>query len=348
MADKGTDIFRYVDNFAKIAHVESIPVKKAVLESPLITIAIPTYKRADLLKEAIDSALKQDYDGTYEGLVVDNNPERGDETELLLRSYAAYAHVSYYKNAENVGMFGNWNRLYELAQGTWVVMLHDDDMLCADYLRKMTAVLEDGCGLIACKYSKLQDGVLGRPKHTSSSVSPVALIDFAWGNCIGAPVGVLMHRGKVLEQGGFNDVYYPAADYYCFAQMAKAYPAYMVNEQLSIYRMECNASFRTEVLDGFMRANYAISNAIWRMCEIPPMVRKSIEVCRIKKQVKSLRRNWRRDYCCSEIPVTRNPFVYWFSYFVYKTLYLNLIRYRKYRQRRYYVVPEISEREGGR
>ena len=131
-------------------------------------------------------------------------------------------------------------------------------------------------------------------------------------------------------------------------QMAKAYPAYMVNEQLSIYRMECNASFRTEVLDGFMRANYAISNAIWRMCEIPPMVRKSIEVCRIKKQVKSLRRNWRRDYCCSEIPVTRNPFVYWFSYFVYKTLYLNLIRYRKYRQQRYYVVPEISEREGGR
>ena len=66
MMDKHTDFFKYIDNFAKIAHVVSVPVKNPEMESPLVTIAIPTYKRADLLKEAIDSALNQDYDETYE------------------------------------------------------------------------------------------------------------------------------------------------------------------------------------------------------------------------------------------------------------------------------------------
>ena len=336
MIDKHTDFFQYIDNFAKIAHVVSVPVKKAILESPLVTIAIPTYKRADLLKEAIDSALNQDYEGIYEVMVVDNNPQREDETELLMRSYSVYAHVSYYKNSENVGMFGNWNRLYELAQGKWVVMLHDDDMLCRDYLKKIIPLLNDECGMIACKYRKLQNGILGKSKHVSPYVSSIALIDFAWGNCIGAPVGVLMDRNKVLGLGGFDDSYYPASDYYFFVKMAKEYPAYMVNEQLSIYRMECNASFRKEVLDGFMKTNYYLSNVIWEICKIPSYLSKIVQVCRIKKQIKSLRRNWNKDYYCTEIPSTGNLLKYWGAYFVYKVLYMNLIRYRKYRKQRYY------------
>lgn len=336
MIDKHTDCFKYIDNFAKIAHVVSMPIKKAVLESPLVTIAIPTYKRADLLKEAIDSALNQDYEGIYEVMVVDNNPQRGDETEQLMCSYSEYANISYYKNSENVGMFGNWNRLYELAQGKWVAMLHDDDMLCRDYLRKMTSLLDEECGMIACKYRKLQNGIMGKPKHVSSFVSSIALIDFAWGNCIGAPVGVLMNRNKVLDLGGFDDSYYPASDYYFFVKMAKEYPTYMVNEQLSIYRMECNASFKKEVLDGFMKANYHLSNVIWNICRIPSFLSKSVQVCRIKKQIKSLRRNWNQDYCCVEIPSTNNQLMYWGSYFVYKVLYMNLVRYRKFRKQKYY------------
>ena len=35
---------------------------------------------------------------------------------------------------KNIGMIGNWNRLYTLARGEWVVMLHDDDLLYNDYL----------------------------------------------------------------------------------------------------------------------------------------------------------------------------------------------------------------------
>ena len=62
-------------------------------------------------------------------MVVDNNPERECETEQLLREYKAIPNLFYYKNTENVGMTGNWNKLFELSQTNFVVMLHDDDLI---------------------------------------------------------------------------------------------------------------------------------------------------------------------------------------------------------------------------
>ena len=50
MIDKNTDFFKYVDNFAKIEHIPSVTIFESSLDYiPKITIAIPTYKRVDLL-----------------------------------------------------------------------------------------------------------------------------------------------------------------------------------------------------------------------------------------------------------------------------------------------------------
>ena len=55
------DIFKIVDNITPLRDIESIRVFKNKLDhTPFFTIAIPTYKRAGLLKEAIDSALNQE------------------------------------------------------------------------------------------------------------------------------------------------------------------------------------------------------------------------------------------------------------------------------------------------
>jgi len=135
MIDQHTDFFEYVDNFAKTAHIPSIPIFESNLDYiPDITIAIPTYKRADLLKEAIDSAINQIDYTNYDIIVVDNNPERGCETEKLMMTYSNNPMISYYKNADNLGMVGNWNRLFTLAKGKYVVMLHDDDLLLPTFL----------------------------------------------------------------------------------------------------------------------------------------------------------------------------------------------------------------------
>ena len=121
--------------------MESICIIRPKIENPIYTIAIPTYKRTNLLKEAIESALDQSYTGAYDIIVVDNNPDRDDETELMMKGYSDNFRIGYYKNSVNLGMTGNWNRLYELARGKYVVMLHDDDLLYDYYLSIMDKFL---------------------------------------------------------------------------------------------------------------------------------------------------------------------------------------------------------------
>ena len=96
---------------------------------PLVSIVIPTYKRVSTLRETLDSAIRQTGNHNYEILVVDNNPERGDETELLMAEYVSVKNLLYFKNTANIGMAGNWSRCSELAHGEWVVLIHDDDLL---------------------------------------------------------------------------------------------------------------------------------------------------------------------------------------------------------------------------
>ena len=85
MTNNQVDYFSYVNCFSKTEKIHSILIKQDDIKISNITIAIPTYKRNGNLKEAVESSLNQmGFDETYQVLVVDNNPERNDETEKLI------------------------------------------------------------------------------------------------------------------------------------------------------------------------------------------------------------------------------------------------------------------------
>lgn len=91
-----------------------------------------------MLEEALLSAINQNsVNFDYEIIVVDNEPYKngGTETSNLMEKYKDIPNFIYYRNEENLGMFGNWNRCIELARGEWVTLLHDDDLLIPNYLK---------------------------------------------------------------------------------------------------------------------------------------------------------------------------------------------------------------------
>lgn len=136
------DIFKIVDNITPLRDIESIRVFKNKLDhTPFFTIAIPTYKRAGLLKEAIDSALNQEGFEDFNVIVCDNNPERNDETEMLMKLYKDNPKVTYYKHTQNVGMAGNWNKCALLSDSDKIVLLHDDDIIYPNALKIMCSCL---------------------------------------------------------------------------------------------------------------------------------------------------------------------------------------------------------------
>ena len=103
-----------------------------------VTVGIPTFNRAALLREAIESVLAQTH-GEFRLLVSDNAST--DETPDVLASFSD-PRLDYVRATENVGMIGNFNRLLALADTELVMLLPDDDRLYPDYLRCVVDVMQ--------------------------------------------------------------------------------------------------------------------------------------------------------------------------------------------------------------
>ena len=136
------DYFACEDNFIKTKDLPTDLVQGRFRdEPPRFTIVIPTYNKPALLELAVRSALAQSGDD-YQILVADDEGRPGEDTGTarLMRSMAD-ERLIYCANRQNLGLFANWNRCFELAQSEWVVMLHDDDLLCENYLDWMRSAL---------------------------------------------------------------------------------------------------------------------------------------------------------------------------------------------------------------
>lgn len=105
---------------------------------PILTVGIPTFNRAGLLREAIESVLGQTFSDFR--LVVSDNAST-DETDEVIASFAD-PRLEYVRAEENIGMIGNFNRLITLTETEFLMLLPDDDRLYPDYLSSVVEVLQ--------------------------------------------------------------------------------------------------------------------------------------------------------------------------------------------------------------
>ena len=97
----------------------------------LITTVVPTYRRPQLLRRAVVSALSQSY-GQLKVCVFDN--ASGDETEEVVSSLIRQdARVSYIKNERNVGAVANMMRGAASVSTGFYSFLNDDDFLLPNF-----------------------------------------------------------------------------------------------------------------------------------------------------------------------------------------------------------------------
>ncbi|MFG4004744.1 glycosyltransferase family 2 protein [Flavobacterium aquidurense] len=283
MIDKKTDFSKIINNFEKTEKIPSIQIIKSKLDFvPKVTIAIPTFKRVDLLKEAIDSAINQKFYSNYDIIVVDNDPQRGCETEKLLTTYTDNR-ISYYKNSENIGMSGNWNRLFELAQGEYVVMLHDDDLIVTSFLSACMQLVDDKPNLGILKpmmhffsdslsLAEIENCELNAKEKVGFGLGYLKRIydiDNYSGFILGAPTGCLFKKKNVFTTGGFNQDFYPSLDY-CFAFLiSKHFETYILKQKLVLYRIGVNETLKISVLTGHVTDGFFLRRAILKSTYLP-------------------------------------------------------------------------------
>ena len=108
------------------------------MSDAIVTVAIPTYNRATLLREALESVLAQTHSNFR--LVIGDNAST-DDTENLVASYRD-ARIEYVRNERNIGMIENFNSLIARADTEFLMLLPDDDLLYPDYLNSVVEILQ--------------------------------------------------------------------------------------------------------------------------------------------------------------------------------------------------------------
>jgi len=141
------------------------------MDGARITVGIPTFNRADLLSQAIESVLEQTYRNFR--LIVSDNAST-DETRELVASVSD-PRLEYVRAETNIGMIGNFNRVIELAETEFLMLLPDDDRLYPDYLGAVVDVLERNprVGLVHTAFDEI-DIESRVHKHGASYVKTVS------------------------------------------------------------------------------------------------------------------------------------------------------------------------------
>src|SRR4051812_24783658 len=93
----------------------------------LLTIGIPTYNGGanlrGLFKSIKNLGLNKD---EYEILLVDNCSR--DDTDIVVEQLQIqYPNLRYYKNLVNIGRIENWNKVIELTQGDYLIIMNVND-----------------------------------------------------------------------------------------------------------------------------------------------------------------------------------------------------------------------------
>lgn len=108
---------------------------------PLISLIIPTYNRANYLKQTLDAVLEQTYPN-LEIIISDNASP--DDTSTLVKPYLSDPRVRYHRHSENIGMVNNWRYALEnLARGDWFIIHSDDDyFIDPHYLMSVSELIQ--------------------------------------------------------------------------------------------------------------------------------------------------------------------------------------------------------------
>ena len=301
------------------------------------------------MEYALESAINQEDVGfKYEIVIVDNEAifDYETDTERLLKSYQRFDNIKYYKNEKNLGMGGNWNRCFELAQGEWVSILHDDDMLSPQYLKRISFFLKSrkaDCYCTAKKKIYNDYAIDGQEdkrevKNRFKSIMKDKLIKrtnkdvfFSNSNIYGPPTaGTLINRKKFIEFGGF-DTDSITTDFYFFMDFSREHKIYITVEELGYYRYFENATYKKEVLKAFIESEIKafenLKNESWFYGLWERFFYKAYKIDNLLRKIELQKEDERketRDYLCQVFPdvslelTTKVKFIRFFRKWYYR------------------------------
>ena len=209
---------------------------------PLVSIIIPTYNRAHLISETLDSILAQTY-MNWECIVVDDGST--DNTNSVVIGYVSNdSRFQYHQRPKykTKGPSSCRNYGFELSKGGYVNWFDDDDVMMPDALQKRISFFKPNVDAVICKlqhYDFDKNVILNETKIISNNI----INDYLLGVIIYFVSGPIWKREFLLKQKRLFDEGLSNLDDWDFnLRMLYANPNLIfVEEALIKYRVHNNS-----------------------------------------------------------------------------------------------------------
>ena len=116
------------------------PPQDKVSRAPILSVGMPVYNGDKWVEDAIESILEQSM-SNFELIISDNAST--DNTEAICRRLAEQdSRVNYHRNQTNIGLYRNFDRVFELSSGKYFKWAADSDFCLEGFFEKCVAVLD--------------------------------------------------------------------------------------------------------------------------------------------------------------------------------------------------------------
>jgi glycosyltransferase involved in cell wall biosynthesis len=201
---------------------------------PKVSVIIPTHNRADLLRQALDSVLRQSFDD-LEVIIIDDASNDDTPTAVARQNDVR---LRYFRNPENRGEAASRNAGIAHASGEYIAFLDDDDTWLPQKLERQMRLL-DRCpvkvGAVYCGYYRV-DMESGATMATTLPERRGAIYaDLREQNWVGSPSTVVLRRECFDKVGLFDEQLEFGVDYDMWIRISRFYHVECVPEPLVRY-----------------------------------------------------------------------------------------------------------------
>lgn len=226
------------------------------MDTPLVSICIPTYNGSRFVQAALESAVRQDYPNLE---IVISDDQSTDGTLESAKDYLSQSRLPFFIHTHKRSTIGaNWNNCVQHAHGAYIKFLFQDDTLDPDCVSQMmhAALQNPNIGLVFCRrrfiYEHLDEQKekwLSTYRHVHkswSSLKPIqpgrqllkdpGLLQIPR-NKIGEPPVVLLNKNVFDKVGYFSTALHQALDYEFWYRVCTQFDVAFVDKELVSFRL---------------------------------------------------------------------------------------------------------------
>lgn len=212
---------------------------------PAVSVIIPTYNRATLLYDAINSVFAQSYTN-FELIVVDDGST--DNTDAIIKAFKEERLI--YVRQENKGRSAARNKALALARGRYIAFLDSDDLYLPDKLKRQVSYM-DAHPKIGMLYTSAQcidehgEQLKGHVYLACAEGDIYKDIAFFRPLTITLPT-VMVRREVFVNVGFFDDELHRFEDTDMWRRIAKKYMVGIISEPTCLLRTHQDNSLESQ------------------------------------------------------------------------------------------------------